>query len=228
MKSFCVIMLILTLSLASLTSGSPLCWRRFCGKRAEEHDQTNAEIITRQIVTLVQDTLSKAATGIQAKDLTKAVKEVKVLYDRLIINIADEDVKSLINEIAKKIGATPATSAIFEDQITYDANVLNDYLNIWDNLAQSANDKEATKQNVDIILAAISKVSSAIENIIQELNEMTSILKKTDSNGSVDINKEAIVTYEKQDGTENKETENRAMPQMQKRKWCIGICIGRK
>ncbi|KAH9498331.1 hypothetical protein Btru_006567 [Bulinus truncatus] len=154
-----------------------------------------------KVFDLISETLGKATAGIPTSDLVEAAKEVKSLADNLVGEVSAQDVNKLIKEISETVGTTTAISEILEDNMTYNSELLNDFLAIWTKLVEKGRAQKESGSN-DLVFAAISKVSGAIRSVV---GNIVDVVKFNNANTGIQ-DKDVVVLYENKEEYKDPET----------------------
>ncbi|XP_055869404.1 uncharacterized protein LOC106073012 [Biomphalaria glabrata] len=180
-----------------------------------DNSQLNTNDGGNKVFDLVLDTVNKTTKGLTSTELKKAAKQIESLSDGVSVKV--EELNDFIKKVSKKTGTTAAINELLEDALSFDAELLNDFLAIWTFLAKSGKEKIASSQPVDLTIAGIGKISVAVQQLLADIVRDVKYTEKENSTGAATKEEDVILQYD-QVGDTKEEREMAPAKQMEKRR----------
>ncbi|CAL1542383.1 unnamed protein product, partial [Lymnaea stagnalis] len=139
-----------------------------------------------QVYDVITETLTKARAGMNSTDLIEAAETVSSLADANRKEVSDEEINTLINEIASSFDGANAVSALFDDTLNFEKSKLESAFRLWSGLLEKGKQLIAQGKPDDGVLGAISKTAKAITTIIKDIGEIITYVERVQQSGKMD------------------------------------------
>lgn len=128
---------------------------------------------TVSLVTDINALLDKAKKGIQSDDLEEEAEKIAIAAEEFLEEdrgtVNDEDVESLIDDVASEFEGEESVSALFgEDPLEYEEESLEVALKLLDGLAEKAQELSDEDEPLKNVVAAIARTAESIVEITQD------------------------------------------------------------
>ncbi|CAL1542381.1 unnamed protein product [Lymnaea stagnalis] len=169
---------------------------------------------------LIFETLKSASKGTTSSELASAARTVIKDSDALSGDASAQDVDNIIQEVAESINSSTVITSLFDDDLNFDAKVINDALALWKGLALRGLELSKSSKPTGHVMAAISKTAKVIEAVLRDIDEIVNYEESQNPNKGTtgELNKDALLISG--DGNENATSQDTSN-KIEKR----GICI---